>query len=531
MHSYSRVLQRRGAGFIVACALAAALSPAAVGAGSEDVVLGERIYREGILPDGAQLTYRGAGGIVMAGRQAACIQCHRRSGMGSREGLFRVPPITGPVLYSRPAANTWPQRTGRKSRPVVPPRHLTREAYDDELLLRAVRTGLDSAGRQLNELMPRYFLDERSGRAIVAYLRQLSAEPVPGVEDRSFHLATVVTPDAGAARSRTVVQALTRWAERGGISRMATPLQVWRLEGPEATWGDQLRSHYRQQPVFAVISGAGGARWQPVRDFCEEASLPCLFPVVDSAPSDPADFYTFYFSDGVPLEARMLIKHLETAPVPVGRVVQFFGDEAGEGAARLVAASLARYRVESRRWSGGIGASLLADIRPDDLVVGWLRPGMVEAMLEAMPEPPGRVLLSNRLAPADRVVLPDAWRARTRWLSFRPDPRHLHGKAVLGLVPWSSRLGIPLDEEALLAEVYAATYFFGDAIGRMQGQWNREYLVETLEAAVDSRPAGSAFYDLSLGPGQRIAAKGGHLLGYLPPAFDRLAPLSPRIVP
>jgi hypothetical protein len=36
---------------------------------------------------------------------------------------------------------------------------------------------------------------------------------------------------------------------------------------------------------------------------------------------------------------------------------------------------------------------------------------------------------------------------------------------------------------------------------------------------------------LSLGPGQRVAVKGGHLLGLAPPDYRRIAPVGPRIVP
>jgi len=141
------------------------------------------------------------------------------------------------------------------------------------------------------------------------------------------------------------------------------------------------------------------------------------------------------------------------------------------------------------------------------------------------------VLLSAQMAPIDRLVLADAWRQRARWLSSRSDPRRLQGTAVLGLVPWARRHGLSLDEEPLLAEVYAATYFFNDALARMRGVWNRDYLAETLEQAVDNRPAGGAFFGLSLAAGQRVAAKGGHLLGYVPPDFATIAALSPRIVP
>ena len=90
---------------------------------------------------------------------------------------------------------------------------------------------------------------------------------------------------------------------------------------------------------------------------------------------------------------------------------------------------------------------------------------------------------------------------------------------------------LSLSEEALTAEVYAATYFFGDALARTRGHWNREFLLETLESAHYARPAGSAFFSLSLGPGQREAAKAGHLLGFDGPDYVQLTTVGPRLAP
>jgi hypothetical protein len=65
----------------------------------------------------------------------------------------------------------------------------------------------------------------------------------------------------------------------------------------------------------------------------------------------------------------------------------------------------------------------------------------------------------------------------------------------------------------------------------MHGQWNREYLLETLESAHYNRPAGSAYFALSLAPGQREAAKAGHLLGFTGPELRELVAFDPRLSP
>lgn len=509
-----------------------ALATGATSAAEDLVEQGRRIYQSGVLPDGNPLTAVGAGGSETRGALAACETCHRRSGMGSREGSLRVTPISGPVLYSRPVSSR-PTRPGRSRQEIEPLRQDARAAYDDATLVRAIRGGIDSRGRPLTELMPRYPLDDAAASALVAYLRQLSAAAAPGVEPNMLHLATIVTPDASELARKSVLEAMSAWSKGGALGGVPIALQLWRLSGAKETWTEQLERLYRQQPVFAVLSGAGGAHWSPVRDFCERTALPCLFPIVDVAPTDASDFYTLYFTTGVPLEARLLAKHAsELSPRPQ-RVIQIVSDEAGAAAARELAAGLPGVPVETRSWRADQAATLLGDVRTGDMVVGWLRPAEMKALAEAYPQglQSERIIFSGQLAPPEKTDLPGAWRVHARWISVRSDPARRHGNAVIGLVPWAAHLHLPLTEEALLADVYAATYYFGDALARMRGHWTAEYLMETLETAEYSRPVGAAYVTLSLAAGQREAAKGGRLLGFAAPDYQRIVPLSPRLAP
>ena len=493
---------------------------------------GRRIYQQGLLTDGQPLRAVSAGNARLSGEQAACIVCHRRSGMGSREGAQAVSRITGPALYARPVPY-WPVRPGREVR-VKPSRRDTRSPYDDSTLARALREGIDPDGNPLTTLMPRYALSEADTRAVITYLRQLSAGPVPGLEEgRKLHLATIVTADADPVRSKLVGDTLTAWARAGALGGVPLALQVWKLEGPADTWGRQLRAYNQRQPVYAVISGAGRAQWTPVRDFCEQAGLPCLFPSVDLAPSDPGDFYTLYFSRGVPLEARMLARHLnDMSPAPA-RVVQLVSEEAGSAAAQLLGAELQAVPNEIRRWQSGTPATLLSGLKPRDVLVAWLQPEELKQLARALPNSPqtAHVFVSAQLAPADKTDLPLAWRKNVRWISAHSDPTRLYGKGVLGLMPWAAHLHLPLDEQPMMAEIYAATYYFGDALARMRGSWNREYLLETLENSHFNRPAASAYISLSLAAGQREAAKAGNLLGFSGPDLKDVVVFGSRLAP
>jgi hypothetical protein len=501
-------------------------------AAEDRVEAGRKIYEQGLAVDGTPLQATSVGNSRLSGAMAACIACHRRSGMGSREANLVVSPVTAPILFARTTLS-WPQRPGRAPQQVAPLRQDSRDAYDDASLVRAIRDGIDPNGRPLDALMPRYEIGDADAAALTAYLHVLSSAPVPGLENGVMHLATVITPDADPARSAVVIETLTAWARSGALGGHPLELQVWQLEGPPTGWADQLHDRYDRHPVYAVLSGAGRAQWGPVRDFCERAAVPCLFPIVDLAPNDPGDFYTLYLSRGVPLEARMLARHLgELEPRP-DRVLQLVADEAGEAAARLLADGLIDAAIETQTWRDDAPAAALEGLLPGDVLIGWLRPAQVQALADARPHgvPGARIVFSAQLAPPEKTVLPLAWRRDARWVSARSDPARVHGKGVLGLAPWASHMKLPLEQEALLSEIYAATYFFGDALARMRGHWSREFLLETLETAHYSRPAGSAFFSLSLAPGQREAAKAGQLLGFGAPDFRQVVVFGQRLTP
>jgi hypothetical protein len=501
-------------------------------AADDRVAQGHRIYEAGITRDGAPLRATGAGNSSLSGAQAACTACHRRSGMGGREGRVAVSPVTGPILYTKPAPY-WPRRPGRDAQAVAPLRQDARAAYDDASLARAIREGVDASGAPLDALMPRYELTKADMQALIAYLHQLSAAPVPGLDGGKLHLATIVTPDADAARASLVTETLIAWSRSGALGGIPIDLQVWRLGGEAAGWTRQLHDLYERRPVYAVLSGAGGAQWAPVRDFCEQATVPCLFPIVDLAPDDTPDFYSMYLSRGVPLEAHILARQLRDLAPPVTRVVQLFDGDAGERSAHMLADELSEAAHEVRAWRPESPTSIVDDLHAADVVVGWLSPAHLNTLAQLLPQGLGvrLAMFSGQLAPPEKTELPLPWRREARWVSLRSDPQRVRGKGVLGLTPWLSHLQLPPSDDALLSEVYAATYFFGDALARMRGQWNREYLLETLETAHYTRPAGSAYFALSLAPGQREAAKAGHLLGFDGPDLRRVVPIGPRLSP
>ena len=66
----------------------------------EKLVLGERMYREGILPNGEPIQAIVSTDVPVDGRMFTCVNCHQRSGLGSEEGSVITRPINCKELFT-----------------------------------------------------------------------------------------------------------------------------------------------------------------------------------------------------------------------------------------------------------------------------------------------------------------------------------------------------------------------------------------------------------------------------------------------
>ena len=182
----------------------------------------------------------------------------------------------------------------------------------------------------------------------------------------------------------------------------------------------------------------------------------------------------------------------------------------------------------------------------------WLRPDDLTRLAAAMPEGPasGQVFVSALLAPPESAVLPPAWKGRVTYVSLFDDLGLQAEIARLRLKRWLAGEALPVRSNLRpQADAYAACYLLADALGDIREQevrrpkvpLSREHLLEVLETDLNKYSDGTDLVDpdshvalygrMSLGPGQRIAVRGGTLLRYASPDSDKLVPASPRIVP
>jgi len=510
--------------------------------------VGEAIYLEGVLGSGAPLTATRAGAEPVTGEQAACVNCHRRSGLGSQEARSSFPPITGQFLFH-------PQ-TGGAELPYIPGARLKRQPYTDITLARAIRDGVDADGRPISYLMPRFALDDTDMSALIAHLRSLDRNKAPGVSMSELHFATIITPDADPVKRRGMMDVLEHFfQDRNGAPRGASGqqmitsgatdsarsmfkvnrrwvLHVWELTGPSATWAEQLNKRFAETPVFAVISGIAGKNWMPVTDFCERREVPCLFPNVEQPPADADhNFHTLYFSRGVLLEADLIAAGMLNAPADArlkrARLVYRAGD-VGEAAAVSLAAQLRARGVDTVTRVVPLGApgKAVAEAARDpsstDAIVLWLRPADLAA-LEGMTAPPNPIYVSGVMGGLDEAPLPSGWRDRVHmaYPVDLPDRRRVRLDYALG---WFRIRGIPVVAQQVQVDTYLACGLLSETVKHMVDAFIPDYLIERLEDTVEHRVVTGYYPRLTLGPHQRFASKGGFLVHYASTGTQRVVP-------
>jgi hypothetical protein len=510
---------------------------------------GLQIYRAGVLPSGQPLQALRDGAEPLQGRAAACVNCHQRSGLGSEEGRLIVPPITAKYLFRDSALDAVPSGSSEATEPV-------RSRYTRTKLARAIREGVDPDGHSLDYLMPRYALDESSMTALISYLRQLSRGAVRGVGDGSVEFATIITPDADPIERQGMLDVLEHFFGAGGSmsrgevlplqgaptsqSRFARKwrLHVWQLTGADGGWEAQLHQHLTVEPVFAVISGLGRRNWSPVHHFCQEQSLPCLFPNVDLPEVAEDDFYPAYLYKGVLLESQIIAAQLR-APLPGSerrRVIQVFrADDIGAAAAAALQQSAAAMGLENSMhplkagMQIGDAARLLKTARAEDAIVLWLRPDDLKH-LPAMPPKDAAVFVSGLMGGLEQAPLPNAWRAVAR-LSY---PFALPAQRATALTyarGWFAFKQIPIVAERIQTNTYLACAILADASRHMHDDILPDYLLETVQAHLDRQLINGYFLRLGLAPGQRFASKGGYVVHFEASTGTRLAADTQWIVP
>lgn len=523
-------------------------------ANSQLIEQGKRIYREGVLSDGSLLR-ASQGSLSLSGAEAACVRCHRRSGFGGSEGRRFARPLIGKYLFTEPDHSSIASRVPQE---LQSRRHA---AYTTPTLMRALSEGIDSTDRPLDPLMPRYQFSPQDIEALNAYFVSLSANLSPGVDEKTAHFATIVTDEVSPEKSTAMLNMLNIFvADKNAGTRIEDArkrvgrdyidrayrkweLHVWQLSGAPETWPTQLKNYYRQQPVFAVISGISTQNWAPIHTFCEQAEIPCVYPNTIYPVTNRADAYPIYFSRGIALEADALAKFLTgSGKKPAGKILQIFRQRsAGSVAAQTLRAALADKNgfqltdimLDAEGGANAAEALKLA-IAADQpaMLVNWLQGADLQASMQSVvaAKQVEDIYLSASQVENHWEWIPDTLRSKI-FLLYPFDLPAAREARMARFRVWLKSKHIPLTDEAIQANSYFAASITGDAFGQLTENFYRDYLIERIEHMTGLALTPTVFPRLTLGPGQRFASKGAYVMRLNGPTSQDLVPTSEWLVP
>ena len=505
-------------------------------AATDPLLLGKQIYEKGILPNGQLLTALGKDGLPYKINRTACIDCHRRSGLGTSESGLLILPITGEYLFKKSS------KTGKTLLDNV---GIPRPIYTEKTLKTVIRTGIRPDGKPLHEIMPRYKLSDTELDYLIAYLKSLDKKHIPGLTDKQIDFATVITPGMSIQDKKLMLRIIKSYyghinKDVRQLGHMRNPLHgrykpyrkwklhIWNLTGEQKTWKKQLEDKYAKEPVFALISGYGD--WQVIHHFCEENKIPSIFPITNTPVVSEKNIYTLYFSKGIQLDAQAVAEHIidTNKHQKTGNILQLYNnDPMGSLAEKTL-----RNRLKDKKIvnidslkippSKIITANELETIRkkykPSTLVI-WLGKKQTLQILSKKKIAKTTYVssrMTNQLNPgfSDKVLTLE--NKDTVYIVHPFYIKKQHPNHLLRTKMWARLRKINYDEERIIANTYFSLAIVTGAIHNSRYNLNRDYLMEQFEHMVDNTVYHSVYPHLSLGPDQRYASKGTYLISAAP---------------
>jgi hypothetical protein len=504
--------------------------------------LGERIYREGILPSGEPMQALVRDDLPTPGTLFSCISCHLRSGLGSFEGGVFTPPTNGNKLF-QPFLTLYKGTPHHPKYFPLPPR---RPAYTEETLVKAIETGVDPNGRTLNDVMPRYLLDPGDMILLVSYLKTLSNGFSPGVTESNIHFATVVSEDIppedrdalisplqnyfklknsqvkyfktpGSARSKLMAQNMTTSKEF--INRTLT-LSVWVLKGRPETWRKQLEEYNRTDPAFAMLGGMVSGSWEPVHRFSEDNQIPSLFPFTDLPVISRSDWYTLYLSKGYYQEGEAAARYLNNDPAVTDADILQVVRDSQEGLA-LAAGFQETWRSLGRKIPMTITLKPGREVSTETItsnsasnkpavIILWDGPSVLAGLdrLTSIRNGQARYVISAGYLGKEIWTLKE----QQRKLTYITYPYRIPRPAA-DFRPSSMGMGIKsfsADATKIENQTYSLIEILTMALMDMKGNYYRDNFLDVIGMIMDQEVP--LYERISFGPGQRYASKGCYIV-------------------
>ena len=528
----------------------------------EALKLGERMYREGILVSGEPMQALVQGDIPVDSTMFSCVSCHLRSGLGSLEGQVVTYPIDGRTLY-KPITNAWNMRwvTGSKYAKVMT--GVLRSEYNDETLAASIRGGVNPDGKVLNYTMPRYPLSDKDMAIMIYYLKNLSVNPSPGVDENVIRYATIVTEGASRTDSEIMMSMFKILAGSNKPARFSmmalssiasnpedsiktgyinTAVARWELKGSQESWRGQLESYYKNEPVFAIVGGISNDDWRPIHDFCEDNRIPCILPISELPVISATDWYTLYFSKGFYQEGEAAAKYLHgtvniSQDIPViqvyrnskqGLTMAKGFEETWEGLRQQTPDK--RVLTSDEPITSELWKQLTAS-KKQAIILLWLDSKDLSSIAfpADAPDGPKMVFLSTTLLGKEMYALPEKIRDIV-YITFPyrlPDDFAKSEPSFAGLTRSNQ---YPADYPMAKAKMSLNLMILNKALFMMKGYFQRDRLLEVIDMMQDDTTI-PLYPRLSFGPGQRYISKGCYIVKLGSGATPKIIRASDWVIP
>jgi len=535
----------------------------------EKLQWGERMYREGLLPSGEPVQAFVKGDLPVPGTSFTCVSCHLRSGLGSIEGGVVTPPTNGDNLF-KPLLATYKHLT-QKFFPLPP----IRPAYTDATLAEAIRSGVVPGGHKLNDVMPRYLIDDADMSILEFYLKSLSAKVSPGVSDTNISFATVIAEDVRPEDRDAMLSVLDNFVaikntqvsafktQRGARSRLMAEnmlasrefamrtfsLSRWVLKGPPETWRAQLEEYNRKEPVFALLGGITNGDWRPIHQFSEENHIPSLFPITDFPVVSAADWYTLYFSKGYYQEGEAAARYLNANDGAVaGRPIIQVVRASREGQA-LSAGFLETWHdlghqapltvtLKAGETISNDFLKKLSDREKPAAILLWGGSDMLPALdaLAGDRHRPGIVFVSSSYLGMDIWALHEQIREFTYITYPFTFAQNGASPSTNGTIVQSDQqktiylkdLAVKTRPQKIASLSLSLTQILAMALMEMRGNYYRDNFLDVIGMVPDQNF--TLYERLSFGPGQRYASKGCYIVQLLPGPVPELVKKSAWVI-
>lgn len=504
----------------------------------DPILAGKNIYMHGKLSSGKEVLATTVGDVQLSGEQAACVNCHRHSGLGSNEGSTIAPPITGEILFSETKIKAHRYQSSEQA-----PSKLDRPPYTKNTLQQTLISGIDVAGNPLDAIMPRYAFTEKDFSQLHAYLNSLSIEDA-GVTDTTLNIATIIDGRVSVDESDTLLRTLEQYisdlnskTRREDVRANQAPIQkewsyqgyrkinllVWRLSGEPDSWQKQLNNHYDNTPAFAVVSGISKDSWENIDKFCNARAIPCILPNTKTPGYSDKNFYTLYFNAGPFNDASVIARYFHDNAKKnniTENIVQLYDtssyskiakntlDEALSSDQQYIMSSVS---LETTNSNDAIDQYI---INKNTTVVIW-SDALDTTLIETLSKNKNKIKLifiPYYLATSieTRKKLENIGiELLTSYPYVKPTSEQ---RTTLRSSVWARSRKIDMTEKAVFTNTFTAINLLMDAIKHVKSNFNRAYIIELLEHMLDNSVLTGMYPKLTIGPNQRYASRGGYIM-------------------